>query len=148
HGLPSLPPPDLAAGRGRRYPGRAHSQSLRRRSPVMRWGAALFALALALPAIADDVPPPPGPRDAAARFSLQDQDGRWHSLDEYTGHWVVLYFYPKDGTPGCTKEVCAFRDHIDKVRAAGAEVVGVSVDDVASHAKFAKEHQVPFPLLA
>jgi len=115
----------------------------------MKWSAVLLTLAFALPAIAaDDVPPPPGPGATAPRFSLQDQNGRWHSLDEYTGHWVVLYFYPKDGTPGCTKEVCAFRDHIDKVRAAGAEVLGVSVDDVASHAKFAKEHEVPFPLLA
>ena len=56
----------------------------------MRWLAVLFAVAFALPAIADDVPPPPGPGATAPRFSLQDQDGRWHSLDQYTGRWVVL----------------------------------------------------------
>ena len=85
---------------------------------------------------------------AAPAFRLQDQHGAWHTLDQYAGKWLVLYFYPKDGTPGCTKQVCAFRDEITKVRAAGAEVVGVSVDAVASHEKFAKEHNVPFPLLA
>lgn len=85
---------------------------------------------------------------AAPAFELQDQHGAWHTLEQYAGRWLVHYFYPKDGTPGCTKQVCAFRDEITKVRAAGAEVVGVSVDAVASHEKFAKEHNVPFPLLA
>jgi peroxiredoxin Q/BCP len=115
----------------------------------MKSFTALLALACALPALAaEDVAPPPGPGAKAPAFKLQDQSGAWRSLDQYAGKWLVLYFYPKDGTPGCTKEVCAFRDSIHKVRAAGAEVVGVSVDDVASHEKFAKEHQVPFPLLA
>ena len=108
-----------------------------------------LVLALAIPALAaEDVAPPPAPGTAAPAFKLQDQKGAWHTLDEYSGKWLVLYFYPKDGTPGCTKEVCAYRDEIMKVRAAGAEVVGVSVDDVSSHEKFAKEHSVPFALLA
>jgi peroxiredoxin Q/BCP len=104
-------------------------------------------LALSLPAFAaDEAAPAVG--SAAPAFRLQDQNGAWHTLDEYRGRWLVLYFYPKDFTPGCTKEVCAFRDSITKVRAAGAEVVGVSLDDAASHSKFAKEYRVPFALLA
>ena len=97
---------------------------------------------------AAEAPPPPAVGTTAPAFALKDQNGVQHTLADYAGKWLVLYFYPKDGTPGCTKEVCAFRDSIAQVRAAGAEVVGVSVDDVASHKKFAEEHQVPFPLLA
>jgi peroxiredoxin Q/BCP len=108
----------------------------------------LLALVFALPALSADMTPPPAAGTAAPAFKLQDQKGAWHTLDEYKGKWLVLYFYPKDGTPGCTKQVCAFRDSINKVRGAGAEVVGVSVDDVASHEKFAKEHNVPFTLLS
>ena len=89
------------------------------------------------------------PGDPAPDLSAETQTGQPISLAEFRGtSVVVLYFYPKDGTPGCTKQVCAFRDEITKVREAGAEVVGVSVDAVASHEKFAKEHNVPFPLLA
>jgi peroxiredoxin Q/BCP len=91
---------------------------------------------------------PPAVGSPAPPFALRDQNGTEHTLASYTGKWLVVYFYPKDGTPGCTKQVCAFRDSIDKVRSAGAEVVGVSVDDVESHKKFAEEHRVPFPLLA
>src|SRR5690606_31233335 len=76
------------------------------------------------------------------------QHGDRHALADYAGKWLIVYFYPKDDTPGCTKQVCAFRDSIDKVRAVGAEVLGVSVDDVASHRKFAEKYEVPFPLLA
>jgi peroxiredoxin Q/BCP len=108
---------------------------------------AMVAVLCALPALAD-TPPSPAVGAAAPAFELQDQKGAWHTLDEYKGKWLVLYFYPKDGTPGCTKQVCAFRDEITKVRAAGAEVVGVSVDDVKSHEEFAKEHKVPFTLLS
>jgi peroxiredoxin Q/BCP len=113
--------------------------------------ALLLPLAALLIPLARDVATasaPPAEGTAAPAFRLQDQHGAWHTLDRYAGKWLVLYFYPKDGTPGCTKQVCAFRDEITKVRAAGAEVVGVSVDAVASHEKFAKEHNVPFPLLA
>jgi peroxiredoxin Q/BCP len=110
--------------------------------------AALLALLFTLPAAVADAGPAPAAGTPAPDFKLQDQHGAWHTKGQYAGKWLVLYFYPKDGTPGCTKQVCAFRDEITKVRAAGAEVVGVSVDAVASHEKFAKEHNVPFPLLA
>jgi len=85
---------------------------------------------------------------AAPDFSLPDQQGKLHRLADYRGKWLVLYFYPKDDTPGCTKQACAFRDDISKLRELGAEVVGVSVDDTASHAEFAKKYSLPFPLLA
>jgi peroxiredoxin Q/BCP len=108
---------------------------------------ALFALAFPACA-AEESGPPPAVGSAAPAFKLQDQKGEWHTLDQYAGKWLVLYFYPKDGTPGCTKQVCAFRDEIVKVQKAGAVVVGVSLDDVASHKEFAEKHQVPFSLLA
>src|SRR5215468_10463127 len=111
-------------------------------------GLLLAVLLLPLACGAGDVPQPPAAGSPAPAFSLPDQTGTPHTLASYAGKWLVLYFYPKDGTPGCTKEVCAFRDSIARVRAAGAEVVGVSVDDVDSHKKFAEQHQVPFPLLA
>jgi peroxiredoxin Q/BCP len=84
----------------------------------------------------------------APLFNLPDQNGKVHSLDEYKGRWVVLYFYPKDDTPGCTQEACAFRDDLHKLTALGAQVIGVSVDDTASHAEFARKYHLPFPLLA
>jgi peroxiredoxin Q/BCP len=84
----------------------------------------------------------------APSFSLPDQNGKVHSLDDYKGRWVVLYFYPKDDTPGCTQEACEFRDDLHKLTALGAQVIGVSVDDTASHAEFAKKYHLPFPLLA
>lgn len=90
----------------------------------------------------------PQPGQAAPDFKLPDQQGKYHALADYRGKWLVLYFYPKDDTPGCTKQACAFRDDISKLRELGAEVVGVSVDDTASHAEFAKKYSLPFPLLA
>lgn len=90
----------------------------------------------------------PKPGQAAPDFKLPDQSGKLHRLADYHGKWLVLYFYPKDDTPGCTKQACAFRDDIAKLRELGAEVVGVSVDDTASHAEFAKKYSLPFPLLA
>jgi len=84
----------------------------------------------------------------APAFRLQDQNGHWRSPADYHGHWLVLYFYPKDFTPGCTTEVCTFRDDVAKLRQAGADVVGVSLDDVKSHAEFAAKYHVPFPLLS
>lgn len=86
--------------------------------------------------------------DAAPTFRLQDQNGHWRTPADFHGHWLVLYFYPKDFTPGCTTEVCTFRDDIARLRKAGADVVGVSLDDVKSHAGFAAKYHVPFPLLA
>jgi peroxiredoxin Q/BCP len=85
---------------------------------------------------------------SAPDFSLPDQNGVVHSLKEYSGKWVVLYFYPKDDTPGCTQEACAFRDDLHKLTALGAQVVGISVDDGKSHAEFANKYHLPFPLLA
>ena len=84
----------------------------------------------------------------APDFSLPDQNGVVHSLKEFSGKWLVLYFYPKDDTPGCTQEACAFRDDLHKLTALGAEVVGISVDDGKSHAEFAQKYHLPFPLLA
>ncbi|HEX7733058.1 MAG TPA: peroxiredoxin [Rhodanobacter sp.] len=101
---------------------------------------------LAAPAFAADALPATGA--AAPAFRLQDQDGHWRSPADYRGHWLVLYFYPKDFTPGCTTEVCTFRDDVAKLRQAGASVVGVSLDDMKSHADFAAKYHVPFPLLA
>jgi peroxiredoxin Q/BCP len=86
--------------------------------------------------------------EPAPTFSAQDQDGKTRSLAEFKGKPLVLYFYPKDGTPGCTKEACAFRDAWKKITDTGATVIGVSRDSVEKHASFAKEHQLPFPLLA
>jgi thioredoxin-dependent peroxiredoxin len=84
----------------------------------------------------------------APGFRLQDQDGKWHALEDYRGKWVALYFYPKDATPGCTTEACEFRDNVFAFDKEGAVILGVSVDDVASHKAFAKEHGLPFTLLA
>jgi peroxiredoxin Q/BCP len=84
----------------------------------------------------------------APSFSLPDQNGKVHTLDDYKGRWLVLYFYPKDDTPGCTQEACEFRDDLHKLTALGGQVIGVSVDDSASHAEFAKKYHLPFPLLS
>jgi peroxiredoxin Q/BCP len=84
----------------------------------------------------------------APTFELKDQTGKTHKLSDYKGKWVVLYFYPKDETPGCTKEACSFRDNIGAVQKKNAVVLGVSADDVASHDKFAKKLDLNFPLLA
>jgi peroxiredoxin Q/BCP len=84
----------------------------------------------------------------APAFKLQDQNGQWHTLDEYKGKWVTLYFYPKDQTPGCTTEACEFRDNVFAFRDANAVIVGISVDDVQSHKKFESKHGLPFTLLA
>jgi thioredoxin-dependent peroxiredoxin len=85
---------------------------------------------------------------AAPDFKLQDQDGKWHTLADYRGKWVALYFYPKDQTPGCTTQACDFRDNIFAYREAGAVILGVSVDDIKSHKAFAEKHGLPFTLLA
>jgi len=86
--------------------------------------------------------------DRAPDFTAPDQRGQSVSLASLRGSPVVLYFYPRDETPGCTAEACAFRDARDRLEALGAKVVGVSSDDSASHAEFAEEHGLSFPLLA
>ncbi|MCA9846948.1 MAG: thioredoxin-dependent thiol peroxidase [Dehalococcoidia bacterium] len=85
--------------------------------------------------------------DKAPAFTLKDQDGKTHSLKDYAGQTVVLYFYPKDDTPGCTKEACSFRDNFGAIEEAGAVVLGVSADDASSHQKFRAKYDLPFPLL-
>lgn len=84
----------------------------------------------------------------APDFTLTDQSGQTRSLADFKGKWLALYFYPKDDTPGCTRQACAFRDDHAKLQALGAEVVGVSVDTVQSHADFADKFSLTFPLLA
>jgi len=84
----------------------------------------------------------------APEFELSDQNGRLHSLEDYRDQWVVLYFYPKDDTPGCTTEACEFRDNIFAFKELNAQILGVSLDDVDSHKAFAENHGLPFPLLA
>jgi len=85
--------------------------------------------------------------EKAPAFTLKDQDGKTHKLADYAGKTVVLYFYPKDDTPGCTKEACSFRDLHGEILAEGAVVLGVSADDAASHQKFREKFDLPFPLL-
>jgi peroxiredoxin Q/BCP len=90
----------------------------------------------------------PQPGAPAPAFTLPDQTGRPHALADYRGSWVVLYFYPKDDTPGCTKEACSFRDDLHRIERLGARVIGISVDDTDSHARFAQKYRLPFPLLS
>ena len=84
----------------------------------------------------------------APEFTLPDETGRMHSLSDYRGKSVVLYFYPKDDTPGCTKEACGFRDDYSAFEEAGVVILGVSPDDSKSHAKFKAKYELPFTLLA
>lgn len=84
----------------------------------------------------------------AQDFSLPDQDGVTRTLRDYKGKWVVLYFYPRDDTPGCTKEACTFRDQIQEFTKRGVVIVGVSGDSVASHKKFADKFHLNFTLLS
>jgi peroxiredoxin Q/BCP len=133
--------------------------------------AALAMVALAAtaaapaPTPAEGVGPKPKPGDVAPAFTLTDQNGKKHSLADYKGKWVVLYFYPKDQTPGCTTQACQFTENVFAFRNAGAQILGISVDDEASHKAFEKalasnaqisaanqklvaENGLPFPLLA
>lgn len=84
----------------------------------------------------------------APEFSLKDQSDVAHTLKDERGKWVLLYFYPKDDTPGCTKEACSLRDNFPKFKKLGITVFGVSVDSVKSHAKFVDKYELPFTLLA
>lgn len=84
----------------------------------------------------------------APAFSLPDQEGKAHALNDYLGQWVLLYFYPKDDTPGCTKEACALRDNWNGFKKLKAVVLGASVDSVKKHAAFAKKYELPFTLLS
>ena len=84
----------------------------------------------------------------APAFLLPDQNGKVHQLSDYKGKWVLLYFYPKDDTPGCTKEACSLRDNYNAFEKMGTIVLGVSTDSVKSHKKFEEKYGLPFPLLA
>ncbi|MEO1203555.1 MAG: peroxiredoxin [Pseudomonadota bacterium] len=109
--------------------------------------AALLGLSLGLfgtAALAAD----PVVGQPAPEFELSDQNGQLHSLEDYRDRWVVLYFYPKDETPGCTTEACEFRDNIFAYRERNAVILGVSLDDAESHKAFAENHGLPFALLA
>ncbi len=86
--------------------------------------------------------------EPAPDFNLLDAKAEMVSLASFKGHWLVLYFYPKDDTPGCTKEACHFRDDLHALEKLGAKVVGVSIDNGNSHAEFAKKYNLPFPLLS
>ena len=88
------------------------------------------------------------PGAKAPAFSLKDQHGKAHKLSEHAGEPVVLYFYPKDDTPGCTKESCDFRDNLVRFNSSKAHIFGVSILDEASKAKFAEKYHLNFPLLA
>jgi peroxiredoxin Q/BCP len=133
-------------------PEKTMFHALTRRGP---WSLAAMLPALALTfvaiaagssqAVADDAPAVGKPAPA---FKLQDQAGKWHSLADYKGKWVAMYFYPKDDTPGCTTQACGFRDNIFAFNKEGAVILGVSVDEVASHKEFAEKHSLPFTLLA
>jgi peroxiredoxin Q/BCP len=86
--------------------------------------------------------------EQAPDFTLPDQNGEKHSLSDYLGKWVVIFFYPKDDTPGCTKEACNFRDNYAELQAINAEILGISTDPVESHKLFEEKYELPFTLLA
>ncbi|MDT8404136.1 peroxiredoxin [Sulfuriflexus sp.] len=90
----------------------------------------------------------PGVGKTAPDFDLPGQNGQRHRLADYRGQWLVLYFYPRDDTPGCTAEACRFRDEVPRLRELGAVIVGVSLNEVASHKTFVDKYHLPFPLLA
>ena len=112
---------------------------------LLAFAAIIAALSFTSIGTADDQPIVGSP---APEFELPDQTGQLHSLEDYRNQWVVLYFYPKDDTPGCTTEACEFRDNIFAFRDLNAQILGVSLDDVDSHKEFAEKHSLPFPLLA
>ena len=86
--------------------------------------------------------------DDAPSFTLPDSQGNQISSNDFKGKWIVLYFYPKDDTPGCTTEACHFRDDFKLLESLGAKVIGISIDDSFSHKKFAEKYNLPFPLLS
>jgi peroxiredoxin Q/BCP len=113
----------------------------------MRFSSLAAALGLSFLAFAASAEQPTV-GDAAPDFELKDQDGEIHAIEDYRGKWVALYFYPKDGTPGCTTEACEFRDNIFAFRNKDCQILGVSLDDEESHKEFSEKHGLPFPLLA
>lgn len=112
---------------------------------MIRYLLGVILITTSLIACAGD---PPQLGSNAPGFKLQDQNGEWHDLADYRGKWLAVYFYPKDDTPGCTTEACSFRDNIYAFKGIGAEVVGISVDDVGSHKEFSTKYKLPFTILA
>ncbi|UCC15794.1 MAG: peroxiredoxin [Gammaproteobacteria bacterium] len=108
------------------------------------FGLVAISLLVSAGALADS----PAVGSPAPEFRLQDQNGDWHTLEQYRGQWVAVYFYPKDDTPGCTTEACNFRDNIFAFRERNAVILGVSLDDVESHQAFAEKYSLPFSLLS
>jgi len=109
----------------------------------------LFALAgliTAMPFVSAGNRPQKG--DQAPDFSLKDSEGISHSVSQFKGSWIVLYFYPKDDTPGCTKEACNLRDNYSSLKDKGIVILGVSYDSSEKHRKFREKYDLPFPLLA
>lgn len=88
------------------------------------------------------------PQSPAPQFTLPDQNGVKHSLSDYRGKWVLIYFYPKDDTPGCTKEACMLRDAFPAFEKLDAVILGISADNEKSHKKFEEKYQLPFTLLS
>lgn len=84
----------------------------------------------------------------APAFNLLDQNNKEHKLSDYSGKWLLLYFYPKDDTPGCTKEACGIRDNFSDFKKIKTSVLGVSADSIEKHQKFAAKYKLPFPLLS
>lgn len=84
----------------------------------------------------------------APDFTLLDSEGKSHTLSDYRGHYVLIYFYPKDDTPGCTTEACSFRDNLPHFEKSGLTVLGISPDSVKSHKKFADKYKLPFTILS
>ncbi len=84
----------------------------------------------------------------APSFKLRDSTDQWVDLNSFKGKWLVIFFYPKDDTPGCTKEACNFRDNYSLIKSIGANVVGISLDGSSSHQKFSAKHGLPFMLLS
>ena len=107
--------------------------------------AVAIAACFSLPVLADGQP---AVGEMAPEFRLQDQNDGWHTLEDYRGQWVTLYFYPKADTPGCTTEACNFRDDIFQFQERGVVILGVSVDDVESQADFSEKYHLNFPLLS
>lgn len=114
---------------------------------LVPWRKLLSAAMLLFSGMAQaEMPPQPG--SVAPAFALPDAAGKMRELADWRGKWVVLYFYPKDNTPGCTREAANFRESLPQLGALNAQVVGVSLDESASHRTFADELRLPFPLLA
>jgi len=103
-----------------------------------------FLMMLFFTAQAEDLKP----GDPAPAFELRDQHGKMHHLSDYQGQWLLVYFYPKDDTPGCTREACEFRDDFVILQGMDVSLLGISLDDVKSHKEFSEKYHLPFPLLS